>query len=115
VGKEFVYFIAAKLLREAGQGPAILISPLLALMRNQIAAATRMGVRAATIHSDNKEEWSGVEAALHRNEVDILFISPERLANERLLTRSLKQRIVPNRKRWKTARNKLGTLTGHWR
>ena len=52
-GKSFVYFIAAKLLREAGEGPALLISPLLALMRNQIAAAERMGVRAVTIHSDN--------------------------------------------------------------
>ena len=53
-GKSFVYFIATKLLREAGRGPALLISPLLALMRNQIAAAERMGVRAATIHSDNQ-------------------------------------------------------------
>ena len=56
-GKSFVYFIAAKLLREAGLGPAILISPLLALMRNQIAAAERMGVRAKTINSENQEEW----------------------------------------------------------
>jgi ATP-dependent DNA helicase RecQ len=55
-GKSFVYFIAAGLLREAGLGPALLVSPLLALMRNQIAAAERMGVRAATIHSDNQDE-----------------------------------------------------------
>ena len=81
-GKSFVYFIAAKLLREAGLGPAILISPLLALMRNQIAAAERMGVRAKTINSENQEEWNDVEAALARDEVDILLISPERLANE---------------------------------
>ena len=81
-GKSFVYFIAAKLLREQGMGPAILISPLLALMRNQIAAADRMGVRAKTINSENQEEWHDVEAALARNEVDILLISPERLANE---------------------------------
>ena len=80
-GKSFVYFIAAKLLREQGMGPAILISPLLALMRNQIAAATSMGVRAVTINSENREEWQVVEAALARNEVDILLISPERLAN----------------------------------
>ena len=52
-GKSFVYFIATKLLREAGAGPALLISPLLALMRNQIAAARRMGIRSATIHSGN--------------------------------------------------------------
>ncbi len=61
-GKSFVYFIATKLLREQGAGPALLISPLLALMRNQIAAATRMGVRALTINSENKEEWKAVEA-----------------------------------------------------
>jgi hypothetical protein len=81
-GKSFVYFIAAKLLRDQGMGPAILISPLLALMRNQIAAADRMGVRAKTINSENHEEWHEVEAALARNELDILLISPERLANE---------------------------------
>lgn len=81
-GKSFVYFIAARLLREEGAGPAILISPLLALMRNQIAAAERMGVRAFTINSENQDEWQAVEAALQRNEVDILLISPERLANE---------------------------------
>lgn len=81
-GKSFVYFIATKLLREQGLGPAILISPLLALMRNQIAAAERMGVRARTIHSENQTEWQEVEGALARDEVDILLISPERLANE---------------------------------
>jgi ATP-dependent DNA helicase RecQ len=88
-GKSFVYFIATKLLREAGAGPALLISPLLALMRNQIAAAERMGVRAKTINSDNQDEWQNVEAAIQRNEVDILLISPERLANERFRTEVL--------------------------
>ena len=81
-GKSFVYFIATKLLREAGAGPTLLISPLLALMRNQIAAAERMGVRAATINSDNQEEWKSVEAKLRRNEVDILLIAPEKLGND---------------------------------
>src|SRR5215813_13915741 len=65
-GKSFVYFIATKLLREAGHGPALLISPLLALMRNQIIAAERMGVRAATINSDNVDDWAQVEAKLVR-------------------------------------------------
>lgn len=88
-GKSFVYFIATKLLREAGAGPALLISPLLALMRNQIAAAERMGVRAVTINSDNQKEWANVEAAIQRNEVDILLISPERLANEHFRTEVL--------------------------
>ncbi len=82
-GKSFVYFIAARLLREEGMGPAVLISPLLALMRNQIAAAERMGVRAFTINSENQDEWHVVETALARDGVDILLISPERLANER--------------------------------
>ena len=82
-GKSFVYFIATKLLREADMGPALLISPLLSLMRNQIAAADRMGVRALTINSDNQDDWAKVEEQVHSNEVDILLISPERLANER--------------------------------
>src|ERR687888_544414 len=56
-GKSFVYFIATKMLREAGMGPALLISPLLSLMRNQIAAAERMGVRAETINSVNQDDW----------------------------------------------------------
>ena len=88
-GKSFVYFIATKLLREEGNGPALLISPLLALMRNQIAAAERMGVRAVTINSDNQEDWASVEATILRDEVDILLISPERLANERFRTEVL--------------------------
>ena len=88
-GKSFVYFIATKLLREEGAGPALLISPLLALMRNQIAAAERMGVHAETINSDNLNDWAAVEAKLRRNEIDILLISPERLANERFGTEVL--------------------------
>lgn len=88
-GKSFVYFVATKLLREGGNGPALLISPLLALMRNQIVAAERMGVRAATINSDNVDEWKQVEAKLGHGEIDILLISPERLANERFRTQVL--------------------------
>lgn len=88
-GKSFVYFIATRLLREGGHGPALLVSPLLALMRNQIAAAERMGVRAMTIHSGNVDEWAQVEAAVARDEVDILLVSPERLANERFRTEVL--------------------------
>ena len=84
-GKSNVYFIAVKLLREAGFGPALLISPLLALMRNQIEAAERMGVRAVTINSDNKDEWEVVEAQIRRDVIDVLLISPERLANERFV------------------------------
>lgn len=80
-GKSFVYFIATKLLREAGFGPALLISPLLALMRNQIAAAERMGLKAVTINSDNRAEWQQIEQSIISKDVDIILISPERLAN----------------------------------
>ena len=81
-GKSFVYFIATKLLREGGAGPSLLISPLLSLMRNQIAAAERMGVRAATINSNNTGDWHLIEAQARNNQVDILLVSPERLAND---------------------------------
>ena len=88
-GKSFVYFIAIKMLREAGKGPALLISPLLALMRNQVEAAERMGVRAATINSDNQDEWANIETALVQNDVDILLVSPERLVNEHFTSQVL--------------------------
>ena len=88
-GKSFVYFIATKLLREAGAGPALLISPLLALMRNQVAPAERMGVRAYRITSDNQQDWPVAEERLRRDEVDILLISPERLGNEHFRTKVL--------------------------
>jgi ATP-dependent DNA helicase RecQ len=78
-GKSFVYFIATKLLREAGRGPALLISPLLALMRNQIAAAERMGLVARTVNSTNTDQWQQVEQQVSNGEIDILLISPERL------------------------------------
>lgn len=85
-GKSIVYFLATKLLRDAGAGPTFLISPLLSVMRNQILMANRIGVRAATIHSGNRDDWDQVEATLRANECDILLVSPERLSNERFLT-----------------------------
>ncbi len=88
-GKSFVYFIATRLLREQGGGPALLVSPLLALMRNQISAAERMGVRAATINCDNQDDWNDIERRLLRDDIDILLISPERLANERFRNKVL--------------------------
>src|ERR1035438_8944663 len=69
-GKGVVYFLAARILRDTGVGPTLLISPLLSLMRNQILAAERLGIRAATIHSQNLEDWPEVEAALQANRVD---------------------------------------------
>ncbi|GIV18527.1 MAG: ATP-dependent DNA helicase RecQ [Armatimonadota bacterium] len=82
-GKSIVYFIAAKLLREqnSNKGLSLLISPLLSLMRNQIEMATRMGVRAVTIHSANTKQWLDIQERLLADEVDLLLISPERLAN----------------------------------
>jgi len=90
-GKSLVYFLATKLLREQSAGPTLLISPLLSLMRNQIEMANRIGLRAATIHSGNREEWDTAETALAHDLCDILLISPERLSNERFLKTVLPQ------------------------
>jgi ATP-dependent DNA helicase RecQ len=76
-----VYFIAAKLLRDAGRGPTVIVSPLLALMRNQVAAAERAGVHAATINSSNVADWDEINERVHRHELDVLLVSPERLNN----------------------------------
>ena len=81
-GKSAVYFIATRLLRDRGVGPTLLVSPLLALMRNQIEAAERLGVRALTINSSNRDEWGEIEEQIEADEVDVLLISPERLANQ---------------------------------
>lgn len=88
-GKSFVYFIATKLLREGGNGPALLISPLLSLMRNQVQAARCMGLRAEAIHSENPSDHAGIEAKLLHNDVDILLITPERFANQRFRSQVL--------------------------
>ncbi len=82
-GKSIVYFLTTKILREQGAGPTLLISPLLALMRNQIQAADRIGVRSATINSGNTEEWDRVEKELLNDKIDLLLISPERLSNHK--------------------------------
>ncbi|MBD8079176.1 RecQ family ATP-dependent DNA helicase [Cellulosimicrobium arenosum] len=80
-GKSAVYFVATKLLRDRGAGPTVIVSPLLALMRDQIAAAARAGIRAVTINSANMTEWDEVHAAIAAGEVDVLLCSPERLNN----------------------------------
>ncbi|MBS4104618.1 DEAD/DEAH box helicase, partial [Tsukamurella paurometabola] len=67
--------------RAEGAGPALIVSPLLSLMRDQVAAAERAGLRAATLNSSNFEEWNAIEAALAAGEIDVLLVSPERLAN----------------------------------
>ncbi len=80
-GKSAVYFVATALLREAGAGPTVIISPLLALMRNQIEAAERAGIRAVTINSTNNEQWQEIHTHIAAGEVDVLLVSPERLNN----------------------------------
>jgi ATP-dependent DNA helicase RecQ len=82
-GKSAVYFIATKLLREQHAGPTLLVSPLLALMRNQIEMATRLGVRAETINSTNPDDFVPIVERLRGDEIDLLLVSPERFANER--------------------------------
>src|SRR4051795_3877071 len=80
-GKSAVYFVATALLRERGAGPTVIISPLLALMRNQIEAAERAGIHAVTINSTNIEQWQEVHGHIAAGEVDVLLVSPERLNN----------------------------------
>jgi ATP-dependent DNA helicase RecQ len=80
-GKSAVYFVATALLRERGAGPTVIVSPLLALMRNQIAAAERAGIRAATVNSSNTEDWENIYAEIRAGQLDVLLVSPERLNN----------------------------------
>ncbi|MFB7951585.1 RecQ family ATP-dependent DNA helicase [Streptomyces sp. NPDC056045] len=80
-GKSAVYFVATSLIRAQGGGPTVIVSPLLALMRNQVAAAARAGISARTINSSNTEEWETVQAEVAAGEVDVLLVSPERLNN----------------------------------
>lgn len=82
-GKSMVYFLATKLMREQGSGPSLLLSPLLSLMRNQLEAAKRIGITARTINSTNTDEWDQIQDELIADKVDVLLISPERLANEK--------------------------------
>src|SRR5260370_40611104 len=80
-GKSAVYFVATALLRARGAGPTVIVSPLLALMRNQVDAAARAGIHARTINSANLEDWEQVHAEIRDGAVDVLLGSPERLNN----------------------------------
>jgi ATP-dependent DNA helicase RecQ len=88
-GKSMVYFISARLMRSQEAGATLIISPLLALMRNQIEAAQRLGLRALTVNSTNREAWNQVRDELLADRVDLLLISPERLANDEFVTQTL--------------------------
>ncbi len=88
-GKSLIYFVATRLLRDQGAGCTLLVSPRLSLMRNQIAAARNIGVRAETINSSNVTDWPRIERGLQQNQFDVLLISPERLANDEFVNRCL--------------------------
>ncbi|WP_041794823.1 RecQ family ATP-dependent DNA helicase [Pararhodospirillum photometricum] len=88
-GKSSVYFIATRLLRDRGRGLTLIVSPLLALMRNQIEAAKRLGLRALTINSTNHSDWQALHQEVRGNQADALLISPERLANDDFVTNVL--------------------------
>ncbi|MCU1402141.1 MAG: recombinase RecQ [Microbacteriaceae bacterium] len=92
-GKSAVYFVATLLLRSKGAGPTILVSPLLALMRDQIAAAARAGVRAVAINSTNPHEWDDILLRLQNDDIDVLLVSPERLNNPSFREQQLPQLI----------------------
>ncbi|WP_374203840.1 ATP-dependent DNA helicase RecQ [Pseudonocardia sp. ICBG601] len=89
-GKSAVYFVATALLREQGAGPTVIVSPLLALMRNQIDAAIRSGIVAVTVNSANADEWDAVYADIANGDVDVLLVSPERLNNP-----DFRDRVLP--------------------
>lgn len=84
-GKSTVYFIATRFLRGQGGGPTLIISPLLALIRNQIEAAQRLAIRAVSINSTNTYEWEAIRSRIERDEADVILISPERLANDEFI------------------------------
>jgi ATP-dependent DNA helicase RecQ len=88
-GKSLVYWIATRVRRDAGHGPTIIVSPLLSLMRNQIQMADRLGLRAVTLNSANRDDWAVIEADLAADRVDVLFVSAQRFANEDFTTRVL--------------------------
>ncbi|MBO0702859.1 MAG: DEAD/DEAH box helicase, partial [Candidatus Dormibacteraeota bacterium] len=90
-GKSAVYFVATGLLRRRGAGATVLVSPLLALMRNQIEAAAGAGIVARTVNSSNVEEWEEVEREVLAGRVDVLLVSPERLNNP-----DFRDRILPD-------------------
>jgi ATP-dependent DNA helicase RecQ len=88
-GKSMVYFVAAKLMREQGAGPTLIISPLLALMRNQVDAANRLQLRAEKVDSTNPDHWNGVRQRLLADEIDLLLITTQRLANDEFVEKTL--------------------------
>ncbi len=92
-GKSVVYFLAAR--RRAERGATLVVSPLIALMRNQVPMAERFGLRAAAFHSENRDDWADAEIQLQAGQLDVLFVSPERLHNPEFRRRVL-DRFLPS-------------------
>ena len=90
-GKSAVYFIATKMLRAAGTGPTVIVSPLLVLMRNQMEMAHRLGINAETVNSTNRDDWDAIFERIAAGDIDLLLISPERLNNPKF-----RQEILPD-------------------
>ena len=86
-GKSAVYWAATHAIRSTGAGPTLVVSPLLALMRDQVSAAERAGLKAATVNSTNVDDWDEVFAQLDADAIDVLLVSPERLGNPRFAAR----------------------------
>ena len=80
-GKSAVYWAATSALRAQGKGPTLIVSPLLALMRDQISAAAKSGLRAASINSTNAGDWDAVFDDIAADRLDVLLVSPERLGH----------------------------------
>ena len=80
-GKSAVYLIATRLLRDQGFGPTVIVSPLLALIRNQLEMTAKLGLRATTINSTNRDDWQPIFDDIDGGKLDLLLISPERLNN----------------------------------
>jgi ATP-dependent DNA helicase RecQ len=88
-GKSMVYFIATWLLRNSGAGPTVVISPLLALMRDQVASAKKVGLRAVTLNSSNEDEHVEIRANILADKVDLILLSPEKLANDQFVAENI--------------------------
>ena len=82
-GKSLVYFICTKLLREEGAGVTLVISPLLALMDNQLSAARKMGLNCAALNSTTANERELILMGMEANTYDLVLATPESLMNKK--------------------------------
>ena len=84
-GKSLCYQIPAIVRQQAGHGVTIVISPLIALMHDQVGALHEAGVAAAFLNSTQTyEESSALEKQLLKNELTLLYAAPERINTSRM-------------------------------